>query len=112
MNDKTAYLLEEGKELTLDFSKLFKVSKLCNNVIPVAVQDIETKEIVLIAYTNEVAFKHTLKTRIATFWSTSKNELWIKGKGICHTFNKAGISRNCYYRLLNIESLELENLDP
>jgi phosphoribosyl-AMP cyclohydrolase len=31
---------------------------------------------------------------------------------ICHTKNKAGAPRNCYYRRLNLETGELENLDP
>lgn len=134
-------IIEEGKKLNIDFSKILKVSRSCNNIIPVAVQNIKTKEIILIAYTNDEAFKKTIESRIATFWSTSRNELWIKGKssgntfkiikifvnceqnslvylvepeneGICHTYNKKGISRNCFYRLLNLETLELENIDP
>ena len=141
MTDKEVYLLEEGKQLNLDFSKLSKAAKLSEAVIPVAVQDIETKEVILIAYTNEKAFEYTLKTKIAAFWSTSRNELWIKGKtsgntfmvkkifvnceqnslvylvkakakGICHTNNLDGNPRNCYYRSLNLETHKLENLDP
>jgi phosphoribosyl-AMP cyclohydrolase len=133
--------LEEGEKLTLDFSKIAKVVKSCKDVIPVAVQDIETMEVILIAYTNQKAFEHTLQTRTATFWSTSRNELWIKGKGsgntfavknilvnceqnslvymvkgkaegICHTYNKSGKSRNCFYRKLNMKNLILENIDP
>ena len=133
--------LEEGNQLLLDFSKLLKISRTHNNVIPVAVQDLISKEIILIAYTNEKAFKHTIKTKIVTFWSTSRNELWIKGTtsgntflikkilinceqnslvylveakhgGICHTSNRSGKPRNCYYRSLNLDTLELENLDP
>jgi phosphoribosyl-AMP cyclohydrolase len=134
-------ILEEGNNLTLDFSKIEKVSKSCKTLIPVAVQHHETKEVILIAYTNEEAFKKTIHTRIATFWSTSRNELWIKGKtsgntfnvinifvnceqnslvyivkpenqGICHTVNKKGRTRNCFYRSINLETLKLENMDP
>jgi phosphoribosyl-AMP cyclohydrolase len=133
--------LEEGNELTLDYSKLSKAVKLCNDIIPVAVQDVETMEVILIAYINQKAFEHTLQTGTATFWSTSRNELWIKGKssgnvftvknilvnceqnslvykvrrkaeGICHTYNKSGKSRNCFYRKLNLKDLTLENIDP
>jgi phosphoribosyl-AMP cyclohydrolase len=133
--------LEEGKELTLDYSKLSNVVISCNNILPVAVQDMETMEVILIAYTNQEAFEHTLKTKIATFWSTSRNELWIKGNssgntftvknilvnceqnslvyivqrnagGICHTYNKSGKSRNCFYRKLNMKNMNLENIDP
>ena len=75
------------------------------------------------------------------FWSTSRNELWVKGKtsgdylqlvevrvnceqnsllylvrpnagGICHTKNEAGEPRDCYYRTLDFATGELVNLNP
>ena len=133
--------LEEGADLQLDFAKIAKVAQQCQDLIPVAVQDAETKEVILLAYTNEYAIKHSIETGIATFWSSSRNELWIKGKtsghyfellaiyvnceqnsllyevrpkgeGICHTRNSAGKARNCYYRRLNLETGLLENMDP
>ena len=133
--------LEEGKELRLDFQKLRKIAKTESNVIPVAVQNTDTREVILIAYANEQALNHAVQTRTATFWSTSRNELWIKGessgetfellevyvnceqnslvylvrprrRSICHTKNQSGQPRNCYYRRLNLETGELENLDP
>ena len=79
--------LEEGKELRLDFNKLNRVIAHNPGVIPVAVQNINTKEVILIAYTNKEAFEKSIQTRIATFWSTSRNELWIKGE-------TSGISSN------------------
>jgi len=132
--------LEEGSVLQLDFTKMATNFARGLNVIPVAVQDIDTKEVILIAYTNEVALQHSIRTRIATFWSTSRNELWIKGQqsgntfelveirvnceqnslvyfvkpkagGICHTKNERGQARNCFYRRLNLESGVLENMD-
>jgi phosphoribosyl-AMP cyclohydrolase len=133
--------LEEGKSLLLNFDKLEKVAANSKGVLPVAVQDFTTREVILIAYINKTALEKSLKTRIATFWSTSRNELWIKGEtsgntyelveayvnceqnsllflvkprnsGICHTHNSKGKARNCYYRRLNLETKELENLDP
>ena len=133
--------LEEGKELRLDFQKLWKIAKTESNVVPVAVQNTDTREVILIAYANEQALNHAVQTRTATFWSTSRNELWIKGessgetfellevyvnceqnslvylvrprrRSICHTKNQSGQPRNCYYRRLNLETGELENLDP
>ena len=113
----------------------------CPGVIPVAVQHADTREIILIAYTNELAMKKAVAERTAIFWSTSRNELWEKGKtsgetfdllevrvnceqnslvyvvrprrgGICHTKNKAGQPRNCYYRRLDFATGQLVNLDP
>jgi phosphoribosyl-AMP cyclohydrolase len=133
--------LEEGSRLTLDFSKIAKVARVSPDVIPVAVQNADTHEIILIAYTNERAMKVAIESKTAVFWSTSRNELWEKGKtsgetyelieilvnceqnslvykvrprrgGICHTKNAAGQARNCYYRRVNPATLALENLDP
>jgi phosphoribosyl-AMP cyclohydrolase len=133
--------LEEGRELELDFDKLVKVVAQCPKVIPVAVQDADSRELILVAYTNEEALRESIKTRIGTFWSTSKNVLWVKGEtsgnyyellevfvnceqnsllylvrskgeGICHTRNHSGRARNCFYRRIDLESGRLENVDP
>lgn len=133
--------LEEGHTLQLDFNKLAKMNTVASPVIPVAVQNIDTQEVILLAYTNEQAFHLSLQKRQLILWSTSRNELWHKGKtsgetfeliealvnceqnsllyrvrplrgGVCHTRNLQGNPRNCYYRRINFETLALENLDP
>jgi len=133
--------LEESLKLTLDFSKIAKVAKVCPEVIPVALQNADTREVILVAYTNELALKKTLETRTVVLWSTSRNELWEKGKtsgetfdlveafvnceqnslvytvrprrgGICHTKNRNAQPRNCYYRRIHPETMALENIDP
>ncbi len=132
--------LEEGTTLQLDFDKLAKAAQ-CPGVLPVAVQNADTHEVILVAYINRLALDKTIATRSLTLWSTSRNELWEKGKtsgetfdvleirvnceqnsllivvrprrgGICHTKNQAGQPRNCYYRRLNLDTGALENLDP
>ena len=55
-----------------------------NGLVPVVVQDVETDEVLMLAYMNEEAFQMTLETKIATYWSRSRNELWIKGKTSGH----------------------------
>ena len=134
--------LEEGNEFTLDWSKLRKVAEGNPDVVPVAVQDKDSGELILVAYANEQALNHAIKTRNATFWSTSRHELWEKGAssgetfelldvrvnceqnsllyivrprrgGICHTKNEKGEPRaGCYYRSLDFETGKLNNLDP
>ncbi len=139
MNDPNR--LEEGAELTLDFHKLAKVAAACPDVLPVAVQHADTREVILVAYANAAALQRAIETRRAVFWSTSRNELWEKGKtsgeefelleirvnceqnsllyivrplrgGICHTHNCEENARNCFYRRLDFETGALENLDP
>ena len=87
--------LEEGKELRLDFQKLRKIAKMESNVVPVAVQNTDTREVILIAYANEQALNHAVQTRTATFWSTSRNELWIKGESSGETFELLEVYVNC-----------------
>lgn len=87
--------LEEGSELLLDFDKLKKVARSRKSVLPVAVQDAGSKEILLIAYANEDALRHTMERGVATFWSTSRNELWIKGATSGDTLEIVEIRVNC-----------------
>lgn len=131
-------LIEETDELMLDFEKIAKIAPE-NKVIPVAVQNLDTKEVILIAYVNELALKESIKQRKVILWSTSRNKLWFKGAesgntftlhhifvnceqnslvfqatpdkgGICHTsFN--GRPNNCYYRELDMETGKLVNLN-
>jgi phosphoribosyl-AMP cyclohydrolase len=132
--------VEEGVELALDFRKLGALPDGVD-VVPCAVQDADTREVILVAYVNRQALEASLATRSAVFWSTSRNELWEKGKtsgetfelvdvlvnceqnslvyrvrprrgGICHTKNRSGEPRNCFYRRLDPESGSLAMLDP
>jgi phosphoribosyl-AMP cyclohydrolase len=128
--------LEEGTELQLDFAKLQKVAASAQPVVPVVVQDADSKEVLVVAYANRQALEHSLKMGVATFWSTSRNELWIKGAtsgdtlklidvrvnceqnsllylvrmiggGVCHTKDASGHTRKtCYYRSLKAGKLE------
>ena len=49
-------------------------------LLPVITQDVKSGEVLMLAYANKYAYEKTLKTGIATYYSTSRNELWIKGK--------------------------------
>ena len=70
--------VEETNELKLDFKKITRM--IGQEVIPVAIQNVNTKEIILVAYTNEQAMLESIKLRRLVLWSTSRNELWYKGK--------------------------------
>ena len=48
--------------------------------IPVVVQDIKTKDILMLAYANRIAIENTVKTGNAWFWSNSRKKLWMKGE--------------------------------
>lgn len=47
--------------------------------LPVVVQEAGTDEVLMVAYMNEEAYQETLKTGKMTYWSRSRQELWVKG---------------------------------
>ncbi len=53
-------------------------------LLPVIVQDYQTDEVLMLAYMNEEAFENTLRTGRMTYWSRSRQELWIKGETSGH----------------------------
>jgi phosphoribosyl-AMP cyclohydrolase len=111
-----------------------------NGLLPVVVQDVSSKEVLMLGWINEEAWQKSLETRWATFWSTSRNELWVKGAtsgdylaikeirldcdedtllflvepqglGACHTKNQAGRTRvSCFFR--SWDQGFWKNLDP
>ncbi len=51
-----------------------------NGLIPAVVQNIETNEVLMFAYMNADTIEATLETGRATFWSRSRQEVWVKGE--------------------------------
>ncbi|CAE7674746.1 hisI [Symbiodinium pilosum] len=130
--------LEEGSKLQLDWEKLKKVALCESSVIPVAVQNVDSREVLIVAFANEKAFLEALKRKVCVLWSTSRNKLWIKGdtsgdvldlvevrvnceqnsllylvrprrSGACHTKGPDGSSRpSCYYRRITHAGHEVE----
>lgn len=118
-----ARVLEEGESFLPQFEKR-------GGLLPVIVQDAESDEVLMLAYTNRAALEKTRATGAAWFWSTSRNDLWQKGEtsgntlrireilidcdqdallyrvnlqghGVCHTINREGLPRRrCFYRSL------------
>lgn len=106
-------------------------SKNSDKLIPVIVQDFETKEVLMAAYIDQNAFNETIKTGFAHYFSRSRNKLWKKGETsgniqkiieikidcdedcvlylvqqtgpACHTGNKT-----CFYRTISQEKNEAD----
>ncbi len=51
-----------------------------NGLVPVIVQDANTKDVLTLAYANKESLELTKKTRNSWFWSRSRNKLWMKGE--------------------------------
>ena len=123
--------IEEGSQLSLDFSKLDGVG----GVVPVVVQHAVSREVLLVAYTDEEAMRESFASRRLVLYSTSRRERWEKGAtsgcrfelvearvnceqnsllylvrpwpegashGICHTRDASGAPRaSCFYRRID-----------
>ena len=55
-----------------------------NGLVPCIVQDYKTKDVLMMAYMNEESFAKTLETGRMTYFSRSRNELWLKGETSGH----------------------------
>ncbi|MEK6825694.1 MAG: phosphoribosyl-AMP cyclohydrolase [Nanoarchaeota archaeon] len=107
--------LEETLNLSIDFAKQ-------DGLVPVVVQDVSTRRVLMVAYTNEKALQKTCQTGIATFYSRKRQVLWVKdslrvtdvrvdcdqdallylveniGENHCHTKDSRP---SCFYRRIN-----------
>lgn len=77
---------QEGIKMTsfesiMDFSQ-FKLNE--QGLLPVIVQHYKTKDVLMLAYMNEEAFDKTIKTGKMTYYSRSRNVLWVKGETSGH----------------------------
>ncbi|HAM31606.1 MAG TPA: phosphoribosyl-AMP cyclohydrolase [Erysipelotrichaceae bacterium] len=66
-----------------------------NGLVPAIVQDVRTKEVLMLGYMNEESLKKTLETKLATYWSRSRNELWTKGETSGHYQHVKNIYVDC-----------------
>ena len=66
-----------------------------NGLVPVIVQEVDTNEVLMLAYMNEESFNRTGETKLATDWSRSRNELWIKGATSGHYQHVKDILIDC-----------------
>jgi len=55
-----------------------------DGLLPAIVQDYETNEVLMLAYMNEESWSKTIETGKATYWSRSRNTLWVKGETSGH----------------------------
>jgi phosphoribosyl-AMP cyclohydrolase len=64
-------------------------------LIPAIVQDSTSKEVLMLAYMNSQSLELTLTTGKATYWSRSRNELWVKGATSGHYQDVQSIALDC-----------------
>jgi phosphoribosyl-AMP cyclohydrolase len=82
--------MESGNIVKVDELK-FDDTKL----IPVIVQDLTTRQVLMLAYANKEAIKKTLETGFAHFWSRTRKRLWLKGETSGNRLKVDRISVDC-----------------
>ena len=64
-------------------------------LIPAITQDANTKEVLMLAWMNKEALAKTIVTGNVTYWSRSRNQLWVKGETSGHTQELVSLSFDC-----------------
>ena len=64
-------------------------------LVAAVAQDAETGEVLMLAWMNEAALKATMETRRGTYWSRSRQTLWVKGETSGHTQEVVEILIDC-----------------
>jgi len=86
--------------MDLDFSKL-------GGLITAVIQDHQSGRVLMVGFMNEEAFQKTIETGYATFFSRSRNKLWLKGETSGHRLVVKEIATDCDRDalLLKVEAL-------
>jgi len=74
--------------MNLDFQK-------SDGLITAVVQDYSTGRVLMVGYMNQEAFRQTVETGFATFYSRSRRKLWLKGESSGHRLMVKEISADC-----------------
>ena len=74
--------------MDLDFTKL-------DGLIPAVIQDATSGRVLMVGFMNQEAFRKTVESGYATFYSRSRNKLWLKGESSGHRLVVKEISTDC-----------------
>ena len=74
--------------MNLDFEK-------SDGLVTAVIQDHASGRVLMVGYMNEAAFRQTVETGFATFWSRSRRKLWLKGESSGHRLVVKEISTDC-----------------
>lgn len=66
-----------------------------NELVPVIIQNAQTLQVLMLGYMNEEALKQTQETGLVTFYSRSKERLWVKGESSGNTLRLVDLKQDC-----------------
>jgi phosphoribosyl-AMP cyclohydrolase len=92
---KRAFLCVANKEgkamsgaLKLDFAKM-------DGLLPAIVQDAASGEVLMVGFLNEISYAKTLETGFVTFWSRTRQKLWMKGESSGNRLRLVSAATDC-----------------
>ena len=74
--------------MKIDFEKM-------GGLVPAIIQDATTKNVLMLGFMNEEAYKKTIDTKHVTFWSRTRQVLWTKGETSGHFLNLVSMKIDC-----------------
>lgn len=66
-----------------------------HGLITAVIQDAQTQRVLMVAQMNREAWEATLRTRLATFWSRSRQQLWVKGETSGNRLHVESVELDC-----------------
>ncbi len=75
--------LQKGEQLTLE-DIVDELSFNADGLMPVVTQDVDTREVLMLAWMNREAMEKTLVSGYVTYWSRSRQKFWLKGESSGH----------------------------
>ncbi|MCH5344254.1 MAG: bifunctional phosphoribosyl-AMP cyclohydrolase/phosphoribosyl-ATP diphosphatase HisIE [Acetatifactor sp.] len=91
-------LCKENNIMVESFQAAYKwedFKKNSDGMVPVVVQDYRTMEVLMVAYMNEEAYENTLRTGKMTYYSRSRQKLWLKGETSGHYQYVKSLTADC-----------------
>ncbi len=76
------------EELSLDFAKM-------DGLLPAIVQDAASGEVLMVGFLNETSYAKTLETGFVTFWSRTRQKLWMKGESSGNRLRVVSAATDC-----------------
>src|SRR5271156_1068797 len=76
------------KALQLDFAKM-------DGLLPAIAQDAESGDVLMMGFLNETSYAKTLETGFVTFWSRTRQKLWMKGETSGNRLRVVSVATDC-----------------
>ncbi len=70
-------------------------SKSSDGLMPAIIQDVDTAKVLMLGFMNAEAYEKTVQTKLVTFFSRTKNRLWVKGETSNHFLHVVEIKTDC-----------------